>query len=504
MYRCKMETLMVVATWAVAATCQNVPLLSREDLPQSFSYVTGLGEKLSHLAQILYPGSEQFEAASARWSVLDAPQVNVVVVPGTENDVVETVKFANKNNLPFLVYNGAHGAITTLGKMDHGIEIYLSQLNNVEIAADGKTATFGGGIISKNVTDILWAAGKQTVTGACECVSYIGPALGGGHGWLQGHHGLIADQFVSMNVVLADGSLHIINASSDLWWAMKGAGHNFGIVTSLTSKIYDIQYRNWAINTLIFSGDKVEAVYEVANHLLRNGTQPINVINWSYWLNIPDVDPNNPVIVFYIVQEGVDVVDSIYTQPFIDIGPISQDPVTGTYNDLAEWTGISATSAPCQKDGLVNPRFPIYLDSYNVSAQKAAYEQYAAAINASSPFNGSIFMFEAYSMEGVRAIESESTAFAFREENILAAPLITYAPAGSQRDKDAAQLGDQLRQILHTASGRPKLRTYVNYAYGDETPEQWYGNEEWRQSRLRALKQKYDPHGKFSFYAPIV
>lgn len=64
--------------------------------------------------------------------------------------------------MPFLAYNGVHGAITTLGKMDSGIEIYLSQLSGVEVAADGKTAKIGGGTGSKLVTDTLWKAGKQT------------------------------------------------------------------------------------------------------------------------------------------------------------------------------------------------------------------------------------------------------------------------------------------------------------------------------------------------------
>jgi hypothetical protein len=72
------------------------------------------------------------------------------------------VKFANQYNVPFLAYNGAHAAITTLGKMDCGIEIFLNQLNTVEIAEGGTTATFGGGIQSINVTNSLWAAGKQT------------------------------------------------------------------------------------------------------------------------------------------------------------------------------------------------------------------------------------------------------------------------------------------------------------------------------------------------------
>jgi hypothetical protein len=71
------------------------------------------------------------------------------------------VKYANRKDLPFLAYNGAHGAITTLGKMDYGVEIYLDQLSSVEVAADGKSAKIGGGTMSKTVVDELWAAGKQ-------------------------------------------------------------------------------------------------------------------------------------------------------------------------------------------------------------------------------------------------------------------------------------------------------------------------------------------------------
>ena len=199
----------------------------------------------------------------------------------------------------------------------------------------------------------------------------------------------------------------------------------------------------------------------------------------------------------------MDVVDAVYTQPFHDIGPLSETATGGSYIDLATWTGIALDAPPCQKDGLVNPRFPIYLQTYNVPAQKQAYTQFASAVSGTSVFNNSIFMFEGYSMERVHAIAGDSAAFAFRSENLLAAPLITYAPAGLDLDQQAALLGDQLRQVLHDASGRTDLRAYVNYAHGDETPEQWYGSEAWRQSRLRVLKKKYDPKGKFSFFAPI-
>lgn len=262
------------------------------DLGASDEEVEAFGKKLSNGTKIYFPGSEDFEKASTRWSNLDLPQISIVIVPATESDVAETVKFANQYDIPFLAFNGAHGATTTLGKMDHGIEIYLEQLAGVKIAEDGKTATIGGGTNSKVVTDALWDAGKQTVTGTCECVSYMGPALGGGHGWLQGHHGLLADQWVSMNVVLADGSIETLDAESELMWAMKGAGHNFGIVTSVTTKIYDIEHSDWAIETFIFDGEKVAEVYTAANkYLTQDGNQPVDVHHWSYWLNIPTADP---------------------------------------------------------------------------------------------------------------------------------------------------------------------------------------------------------------------
>lgn len=74
------------------------------------------------------------------------------------------VKFASEHNIPILAYNGHHGTLTTLGRMDFGIQIYMPQLNTISIAKNKKSVTLGGGTNSKKLTDALWAVGKQTGT----------------------------------------------------------------------------------------------------------------------------------------------------------------------------------------------------------------------------------------------------------------------------------------------------------------------------------------------------
>lgn len=72
------------------------------------------------------------------------------------------VQFANLLNLPFLAVTGGHGSIGSLGKLNHGIEIWMRKLNATEIAEDGRTVQLGGGLLAKEITDALWADGKQT------------------------------------------------------------------------------------------------------------------------------------------------------------------------------------------------------------------------------------------------------------------------------------------------------------------------------------------------------
>jgi FAD/FMN-containing dehydrogenase len=122
----------------------------------------------------------------------------------------------------------------------------------------------------------------------------MGIVLGGGHGYLQGLYGLAADQILEARVVLADGSCVTTSPESnpDLFWALRGAGHNFGIVTGLKYKVYD-SFPLWTEINMIFKGDNVEEFFEIANNLTQEENHPAKLIHWSSHLRRPDIDPDN-------------------------------------------------------------------------------------------------------------------------------------------------------------------------------------------------------------------
>lgn len=305
---------------------------------------------------------------------------------------------------------------------------------------------------------------------------------------------------------MADGSERSVDAQSDpdLWWALRGAGHNFAIVTSVTLKIYDIRHRDWARETMVFTGDKVEQVFQtMRDAIFGDGKQAVDVVVWSYMMLIPEIDPNNPAVVVFLLQEGTRVVDSKYSAALKKIGPVSVENTAGTYLDLAGWTLISMADEPCQKIDVGNLRFPLYLDTYDVGAVRKAYDMFAATLRDTPDFAHSIFLFEMYPLQGLRAPDGKDSAFAFRDDSMLVAPLINFPAGNKDLAGMAIVLGQALRSTLHQASGRETMHTYVNYAFRDSS-EEMYGAEKWRQEKLARLKAKYDPHGRFNFYNPVV
>ncbi|KAF4966871.1 hypothetical protein FSARC_5484 [Fusarium sarcochroum] len=489
-----MEFIAAGAAWALNRTSSPQKLLSRLGLASLVAQNTwpDLTAKLSPQASIVFPDDASFGGLVSRWREWHAPQAGAVVTAFTESDVQETIRYANEHGIPFLARSGGHGATEALNLAKDVIIVDLRGQDAIEIAEDGKSATIGGGARIKKVVNNLWAAGKETVTGICECVGISAPILGGGHGWLQGQYGLLSDQVISARVVLPSGEVVVASEESnpDLFWALRGAGHNFGIVTEWEYRIYDVKNPKWSYEIFIFLGDKLEEVLELTNKMMK--TQPAELTTWMYIINIPEIDPNKPIIWYAVISDSPVQEARNYAKPLHDIGPINVNAGAVPMPDLAAITIMSDDSVACAK-GATALRFPIGLKTYDAPALRKVYEEISEVSKRIPELAGSFFLLEGYSTHGVKAVDANNSAFPHRDDEILVTSAIIYKP-NSTLNALAQEHGKNLRQYLLEASGDPEhLRAYVNYAHGDESLEEMYGHEPWRIEKLKELKKKWDP-----------
>ncbi|KAF2756099.1 FAD-binding domain-containing protein [Pseudovirgaria hyperparasitica] len=473
-----------------------------------------LGPRLSPNAAIHLPGSDDFARTTSRWNPGQIrPSYIASVEVGSEEDVAETIKFANRHGVPFLAQSGGHGFWKGLSDVKGGIQIYLRGLNSIEVNGrnGGKTAFIGGGTLSIEVTKTLFAIGKHTVTGLCATTSLAGPALGGGHGFLQGHYGFMADNIVSANVVLADGSIVVANKDShpDLYWALRGAGHNFGIVTSLEYKIYDIPTGiRWTVTNYMFKQDKLEQVMATANQFIGpEMNAPRELLLWCNLIHIPAIDPDNAIVNFKVQYEGTDAQAAPFRAPFEALEPLSTTTETVTeYSKLHDAMGFGEDSVGGQRTFDVNV-ITASLLRFDPQAMRKFYD--IISEHARTPGAGTSFgMLEVYASNGAKEVPADSTAVPpeERRSNILIGGLLVHDIGNAEQAELAWSVGSKLRAALVEGidvAKHGKPGSYVNYANGEQSVEEMYGHEPWRLEKLRDLKQRYDPERRFRFYAPI-
>ncbi|KAL8934515.1 MAG: hypothetical protein Q9216_005873 [Gyalolechia sp. 2 TL-2023] len=318
--------------------------------------------------------------------------------------------------------------------------------------------------------------------------------LGGGFGFYQGYAGLMGDNFIEMDVVTADGSEITVSESSnpDLFWAMRGAGQNFGIVTKFRYKIFDYPNgQNIFHATYHFTEDKLEILFEHLNSLLNHGTLPKDVNAY-------------PVFVYHLYYFGTGEQASPYVQQILKLGPIFTSNATFPYKDVSHRSFQASVGDPTCAAGIsTKTRFPVGLTSYNVSTNRMVYDLFEDMITTAPALATSFIQFEAFPMQAVKAVDAASTAYAHRHDDILVAFSTQYLHS-SANVAAANKYGRQARQLFVEGAHPMRLNAYSNYANGDETLEEIYGYEPWRLEKLRRLKRTWDPDGKFRFFNPIM
>lgn len=193
-----------------------------------------------------------------------------MVQPEDPADIRTALLWAQEHNVDIAVKGGGHSTAGT-SSSEGGLVIDLSRMNRVTVDTTNKTITAQGGAVWKEVDETGAAHGLATVGGTVNHTGVGGLTLGGGYGWLSGQYGLTIDNLRSARIVLADGSFVTASATEhpELFWALRGAGYNFGVVVDFTYQAYDQQELVYS-GILAFSTDKLECVVEQLNATLAN------------------------------------------------------------------------------------------------------------------------------------------------------------------------------------------------------------------------------------------
>ncbi len=215
----------------------------------------------------------------------------IVVRPTSTADIAEALRFARANALPLAIRSGGHSA-AGWSLCDDGVVLDMRSFDSIEVDAEARTAKVGGGCLTGAVDRACQEHGLAVVTGRVSTTGIAGFTLGGGSGALERRFGFAVDNLLAVELVTAGGEL--ITASpdshSELFWALRGGGGNFGVVTSLTFRAHPMEP--------VVTGGLILHDAERGKEVLRHArsvmeTAPEHLALFMFYVYAPD-DPSIP------------------------------------------------------------------------------------------------------------------------------------------------------------------------------------------------------------------
>ena len=185
--------------------------------------------------ELLRPGTDTYEAARKVWNGMVDRRPAAIARCRSVDDVQSAIRFARENNIPIAIRGGGHNA-AGLAMCEGGLVVDLRGMRDVVVDVVGRTVRAGGGA--------TWTAahGLATTGGAVSTTGVAGLTLGGGLGWLMRSYGAACDNLIGADIVAADGQLLHASATenAELFWALRGGGGNFGIVTTFEFMLHPV------------------------------------------------------------------------------------------------------------------------------------------------------------------------------------------------------------------------------------------------------------------------
>jgi len=190
---------------------------------------------------LVTPGDNNYDDARTIYNAMIDKKPEAIAACENVADVIAAVKFGQENNLKTAIRCGGHNG-AGLALVDDGLVIDLSAMKGVRVDPEAQTVRVEGGCTWADVDHATHAFGLAVPSGIISTTGVAGLTLGGGHGYLSRKHGLTIDNLLEADVVLADGRL--VKASKDenedLFWAIRGGGGNFGVITSFLFQAHPV------------------------------------------------------------------------------------------------------------------------------------------------------------------------------------------------------------------------------------------------------------------------
>jgi len=192
--------------------------------------------------RVVQPGDPEWDSARQTFNLLDDQRPEAVAFPADEDDVVSLVRYAREHGIRIAPQTTGHnaGPLDSLGGV---ILVNTSALTGVSIDADARRVRVGAATKWEKVTARLSELGLAALHGSSPDVGIVGYSVGGGMGWLARKHGLQANSVTAIELVTADGRVVRTDHAHEpnLFWALRGGGGNFGIVTALEFAVYPVE-----------------------------------------------------------------------------------------------------------------------------------------------------------------------------------------------------------------------------------------------------------------------
>jgi FAD/FMN-containing dehydrogenase len=437
---------------------------------------------------VVYPGQDGFAEATLLWNGMITKRPAAVVRALTREDVVATVNFVRDNELELSIRGGGHN-IAGLALSDGGVTLDMSALNTVDVDAAGRLARVGAGCNLGDVDRATQEQGLAATLGFVSATGVAGLTLGGGFGYLTRRFGWTVDDLEEVEIVTADGQVRRAsrNENEDLFWAVRGGGGNFGVVTEFVFRLHEVGPKITA-GLIAWPASEAKGVLELYRRTVESAPREMTTVvlrrnappaPWA-----PEEFHGKPIIIMVVCHSGT------LEQAEADLAPIKSHakPIADLIvvkDYVAQQTLLDATQPKGMhyywKSEFVPTISEDLLETYN-----------AQFVDMKAPAN-QIVLFQ---VGGALNEHPEDDAAVGNRDAGFACVI----QAMWRGDADVSVGAANREWVRNAWQALKKYSTggnYINFQTQDEADERTQESYRSNYARLAAVKAKYDPTNLF-------